>query len=88
MKLKYEFEIVEIGDTYAAVPVFEDGDEKIRGVAELNDTGNFIFRKLQAETNREELVKAVFDEYDISEKEAKECVSSFLAILKELNFID
>ena len=52
----------------------------------FNDTGRFLWEKLETETDEAALVKAVLAEYDVSEDRAVASVQAFVARLKELDF--
>lgn len=53
----------------------------------LNDTGRFLWEKLETETSEEELIKAVLAEYDVTEDRAAASVQAFITRLKELDFL-
>lgn len=53
----------------------------------LNDTGRFLWEKLESETDEAALVAAVLAEYDVSEDRAAASVQAFVARLKELDFL-
>ncbi|MBE6958443.1 MAG: PqqD family protein [Ruminococcaceae bacterium] len=53
----------------------------------LNDTGRFLWEKLESETDEAALVKALLAEYDVSEERAAASVQAFVARLKELEFL-
>lgn len=63
MKLKYEFEKVELDGEIMAVPVGE-GSEKLHGLLKLNETAAFILDQLKEETTEEKVVDAVLSEYE------------------------
>ncbi len=53
----------------------------------LNDTGRFLWEHLAVGTEKEELVKALLGEYDVTEEQATKSVEDFTARLKELDFL-
>ena len=53
----------------------------------LNDTGKFLWERLTNEVEEADLVKAVLEEYDVSEERAAQSVAAFVARLKELDFL-
>ena len=53
----------------------------------LNDTGKFLWERLSVGAEEEELVKALLAEYDVTEETAARSVASFVARLKELDFL-
>ena len=53
----------------------------------LNETGRFLWEKLESETDEAALVSAVLGEYDVDEARARASVQAFVARLKELDFL-
>ena len=82
MKLKNGFLLRDIAGKSVVVATGEAA-ESFRGLIKLNETGAFLWRLLQNETDEEKLKKALLKEYDIDEERAKEEISSFVARLKE-----
>ena len=67
MRLKYIFEMIELGDQIIAVPVGNDVD-KYHGVIRLNETAAMIFRLLKDEITEEAIVDVLENEYKIDRK--------------------
>ena len=82
MKLKYEFEKVEMDDQIMAVPVGEEGG-KLHAMLRLNETASFILDLLREETTEEKVLEAVLKEYEGDENEIKAYISEFIAQLRE-----
>lgn len=55
MKLKYNFENMELDDLIVAVPVGE-GVQEFRGVVKLNESAAEIFELIKTETNENAVV--------------------------------
>ena len=53
----------------------------------LNDTGAFLWEKLQEETTQEALVAALLGEYDVDEETAKASVAAFVEKLNANGFL-
>lgn len=53
----------------------------------LNETGKFLWERLEVGTEETDLVKALLAEYDVTEEVATKSVSAFVARLKELDFL-
>lgn len=62
MKLRYKFEIMDMGDNFAAVPVGENADQ-FRAVAELNDVGAKILELIAESETPEEVHQKLCVEY-------------------------
>ena len=65
MRLKYEFEIMEVDGQSFAVPLEEDCG--FSGVMKLTRTAAEIFRLLQEETTEEAITEAMKKRYDVAE---------------------
>lgn len=78
MKLKYDFVINKVAGETVAVSV-GDNDGRFNGYIKLNETGAFIFKALQKDVTREEIISGILKEYpDASEKDAAESVDSLI----------
>lgn len=62
MKLKYNFELMELDDQVIAVPVGQSSQD-FRGVIKLNDSALEIFDLFRNETTEEEVVTALKSRY-------------------------
>lgn len=82
MKLKYEFVINNVAGEIVAVSV-GNNDGQFNGYIKLNETGAFIFKMLQKETTREEIINALIKEYSDATPEA--AAESVDGLLEELN---
>ena len=63
MKLKYEFNVVEIDDSKIAVPIGDNASE-INCVLNLNQTGAFIFDLLMQGDDEATIVAKIRQQYD------------------------
>lgn len=54
----------------------------------MNKTGAFLWERLQAPTNRDDLLQAMLDRYEVSEDLAKEQLAQFLSKLKEKGILE
>ena len=53
----------------------------------LNDTGKFLWERLEVGAEEADLVKALLAEYDVTEEVAAKSVAAFVNRLKELDFL-
>ena len=78
LKLKYDFECMELADHFVAVPTGEDADS-FRGVIKLNDSAASIVKLLKVDRDEEEIVEALAQEYDapheILEASVRRCIA-------------
>lgn len=87
MKLRYRFVINQVAGETVAVSV-GNTEGSFNGFIKLNETGAFIFKKLESETDRESLIDAVLDEYpDASREDAAESVDKLIERLNEAELL-
>jgi len=87
MKLKSGFVLKEIAGECVVVSVNSDLD--LNGMITLNSTAKTLWLALEnGVEDMDELVKALLDEYEVDEARARSAAESFVAKLKELNFLD
>ena len=65
----------------------EDG-MNLGGVPTLNKTAEFIWKKLEAGTEAEDIVKSLTDECDVSPDEIRDEVVEFINLLKKADVIE
>lgn len=87
MKIKDGFVLNTIADSYVVVPVHDTLSE-FSSIIKLSETGAFLWRCLENDTDEEKLLSALTDEYDVSEDRAKEDIRNFITKLKEANLLD
>lgn len=85
MKLKEGFVLRTISGQTVVLPT--GGDLDLSMMIKLNDTGRFIWERLEKGTEVEELVADMLKEYDVSEEKAKEYVEQFIQKVKENGFL-
>lgn len=80
MKIKEGYLLRQVAGSNIIVAV---GDEAVNfdGIKTLNETGAFLWKQLEVETNEENVVKALMDEYEVDEETAKADVSEFVNLL-------
>lgn len=58
------------------------------GMLTLNDTGVFLWKLLQEDISKEQILTALLKEYDVSESEAKKDIGEFLSRLREAKLLE
>ena len=58
------------------------------GMLTLNDTGVFLWKNLQKDITKEELLEKMLKEYDVSEAVASADIDSFLSKLRETKILE
>lgn len=87
MKIKDGFKLREVAGNFIVVATGKASKE-FNGMINLNETGAFLWKKLENNANEEDLVKALLEEYDVTEDVAKKGVKSFLDKVIGAGFIE
>ena len=85
MKIKEGFLLRNIAGQTVVLPT--GGDLDLNMMITLNDTGAFLWERLQEETDEAALVQALLKEYDVTEETAAKAVSAFAEKLRKNNFL-
>ena len=85
MKLKEGFVLRTISGQTVVLPT--GGDLDLGMMIKLNDTGRFIWERLEKGVEMEELVEDMLKEYDVSKEKATEYVEQFVQKVKENGFL-
>ena len=85
MKLKSGFVLRQVAGEHVVIPA---GDAlNLNMMITLNDTGAFLWRLLEQETDEDAMVAALLAEYDVDESSARTHVAAFVTKLKEQDFL-
>ena len=87
MKIKKGYVLRKVADSAVVVAV---GDEVVNfgGTINLNDTGTFLWERLEAGADKKELLENMLKEYDVTEEVASEGIEQFLNKLREAGLIE
>lgn len=85
MKIKDGFILRQVAGQTVVLPVGADLD--LNMMITLNDTGAFLWEKLQNDTDETALVAALLGEYDVDKAVAQESVAAFMKKLNENGFL-
>ena len=86
MRASSELLLREIAGEHILVPVGATA-LKIHGMITLSESGVLLWKKLQENSTKQELVNAICQEYDVDEDTALEDVDSFLGKLNDLGLM-
>ncbi|MBO7345882.1 MAG: PqqD family protein [Clostridia bacterium] len=86
MKIKDGFILREVAGSYIVVAV-GSAVKTFNGVINLNQTGAFLWELLQKGAEKEDLVKALLEEYEVDEQTASKDVDVFIEKLEQANLI-
>lgn len=88
MKISEGFILKEIAGSYVVVPVGQNLVD-FSSMITTNETGAFLWEKLQNDTTVDELCEAVMAEYQgVSREDAASDIEEFINILKEKNILE
>lgn len=88
MKIKSGFMLRNIAGSKIVVAVGRRTVE-FNGIINLNDTGAFLWERLENGATEDELVSAILNTYtDVDEPTARESIRSFVKTLREANCLD
>ncbi|MBO5266983.1 MAG: PqqD family protein [Ruminiclostridium sp.] len=87
MKIKNGFLLRKVGEQNIVVAI---GDESrnFNGIIRLNDTGSFLWEKLQQDISESGLVLEMLREYEIDEATAEVDVHEFIDTLREAGLLE
>lgn len=86
MKMKSNFQIVNIVDEYMAIPV---GDEmtSFGGTVLLNEVSAFLLEHMKKDITKDELIDQLLTEYDVDPERAKKDVEDTISKLLKVGLI-
>lgn len=87
MKIKKDFVLRKLAGGYVATAVGSASAE-FKGIIKLNETGAFIWRELENDTDAESIAQKLCDEYSIDKQTALNDVNSIVSQLKSAGVID
>lgn len=87
MKIKENFILRKVADSYIVVPV-NSMTLNFNGIINLNETGAFLFEKLQQGAEREDLVSALLEEYDVAPDRAAKDVDVFIQKVRDADVLE
>lgn len=86
MKIKKELIKRDIAGDTVLVPCGKTVSEST-GLFMLNELGGFLWDRLEGAETADDLLKAVLEEYEVSEAEARQDIAEFLDKLKSMGII-
>lgn len=79
MKIKEGFLLQDVAGNNVVLPT----EGNLNAMITLNGTGAFLWKKLEQEISREDLIAALLDAYEVDADTAALCVDNFVAELKK-----
>ncbi|MBQ1350110.1 MAG: PqqD family protein [Ruminococcus sp.] len=87
MKIKDNFLLRKVADSYVVVPVGKLTLD-FNGIITLNETGAFLFEQLQKGAEREDLIENLLKEYDVDPEKAAADIEVFLEKVKDADVLE
>ena len=85
MKLKDGFLLRSVAGQTVVLPTGDELDMNM--MITLNETGTFLWERLNEETSEDALVQALLGEYDVDEATARNAVVEFVKKLNDNGFL-
>ena len=85
MKIKEGYLLRQVAGQAVVLPA--DDALNLNMMITLNDTGAFLWKKLENETDENQLVAALLEAYEVDEKTAHTCVVEFVKKLEDNGFL-
>lgn len=86
MQIKPNFLLRNIADEYVVVPV-DSAAVDFNGLIQLNETGAALWKHLEKDVSKEELVEKLTEEYEIDAAAASKHIEQFLKKLREADLL-
>lgn len=87
MRIKQDFTIQKVGDSYIAVAVGETS-KMFHGMVRLNETGAFLWNKMAQDTTLEALIDALLAEYEVDRETAAADIKRLVEQLDENGILE
>ena len=87
MKLKEDFALRQLADTWVILPLSKDSLD-FNGMLTLNESGALLWKALEQGADREKLADALLAEYIVSREEAHADVDEFLRKLADAGCLE
>ena len=86
MKFKQEFVLREVAGENIVIPLSGLG-EQFNGLITLNESGAFIWKQIETEKSKEEIVDALLEEYEVTREQAQKNVDELCAQMEQLGIL-
>ena len=85
MKIKEGYLLRQVAGQSVVLPA--DDALNLNMMITLNDTGAFLWKQMENETDENQLAAALLQEYDVDEDTARSCVAEFVKKLNDNGFL-
>lgn len=87
MKIKDDFYMKEVAGLNVVVATGETAGD-MNSMINLNETATFLWKQLENDITKDELIKKLTDEYDVDYEIASKSIDNFIAKLEKIGCID
>ncbi len=87
MKLKYQFDTVNMGEEIISVPVGK-GSEQVHGIVKLNTSGYEVMGLLKDEMTSDDIIDILASKYENNKDELSKYVNSVIGTLGNAGLIE
>lgn len=87
MKIKEGFVLRNMGGQAVVVSIGA-ASKVFNGMVKLNETGEFLWKKISEGAERDELVQALLEKYEVDEALANKDVDNFIEMLEKPGIIE
>lgn len=87
MKTSNEFIMREIAGEYVLVPIGKRA-LTFQGLVTMNEVGALIWEMMEKESDIDQIVSGILDEYEVDEQMARKDVLDFIGFLKDCQIIE
>ncbi len=87
MKIKEGFVLKEIAGQYVVIALGA-ASRVFNGIIKLNESGKFIWELMTDDIEKDAIVNALLDEYDVTREIAEKDVDKFIDELKGANILE
>lgn len=87
MKIRNGFMLRKVGAQNVVVAVGE-ASRSFNGIIRLNDSGRYLWEKLQKDTTKEQLLNGMLADYDIDEATAAMDIERFVGSLEKAGLLE
>lgn len=87
MKIKEGYILREVAGSNIVVPI-GNAQVSFNGIMTLNDVGTFIWKLLENGADKQQILQAVLDEYDVDSERAERDIAIYLEKLRSKDLIE
>jgi methyltransferase-like protein len=87
MRISKEFVMREVAGNYIVIPIGEK-TANFNAMITLNETGAFLWKQLEEEKSKQELLDLMLEEYEVDNNTAESDIEKFVEKLKTAGILE